>query len=175
MSNKLVWTKTILSVYRYLERICDAIDKLVLQSALASADIVGQNFHYNNVFSISQKLIDYSERKITLINLKLLIEDCLSNINSKQANLLIEKYVDEKKVREIACDNNLSMRSAFRKIALAETSFDAKLKFKGFDEFKLQDFLKDEKWIMQTFSRIANERIDDFSLSNAFLSKAVSM
>ena len=175
MNNKLVWAKTILSVYRYLERICGAIDKLVMQSALASADIIGQKFHYNNVFSISQKLIDYSERKITLINLKILVEECLSEINPKQAGLLIEKYVDEKKVRQIASDNDLSLRSAFRKLALAESSFDAKLRFKGYNEFKLQEFLKDEKWILQTYSRIANDNVDDFSLSNTFLSKAVSM
>lgn len=175
MNKNLIWTKTILSVYRYLERICNAIDKIVLQSALASSDIVGQNFHKNNVFSISQKLIDYSQRKITLINLKVLIEECLQEMDIKQAGLLIEKYLDEKKIREIASDNNLSLRSTFRKLSCAENAFDAKLKSKGYSDFKMQDFLKDEKWILNTYHKIISDRMDDFALSNNFLAKAVSM
>lgn len=175
MKNEMLWTKTVLSVYRYLERICGAIDKIVLQKALSSSNILGQNYHYNNVYSISQNLIDLSQRKVTLINLKILTEDILSEMSLKDSSILIQRYFDGKKMKEIAGGNEISMRSVFRKLANAESVFDRKLKLKGYDEKKLQEFLKDEQWILNSYSRIANDRGDEFSLSNNFLAKAVSM
>lgn len=175
MKNEMLWTKTVLSVYRYLERISGAIDKIVLQSALSSSNILGQNYHYNNVYSISQKLIDLSERKVTLINLKILTETILSEMSVKEAAILIQRYFDGKKMKDIAQDNDISMRSVFRKLTNAESVFDRKLKIKGYDEQKLQEFLKDEQWILNAYRRIANENVDDFSLSNNFLARAVSM
>ena len=48
--DEILWTKTLLSVYRYLERICGAIDKIILQRALNCSNVTGQNYFYNNVF-----------------------------------------------------------------------------------------------------------------------------
>ena len=49
MKKDLVWTKTLLSVYRYLERVCDAIDKIVIKNALGCVDITGQNYLQSNI------------------------------------------------------------------------------------------------------------------------------
>ena len=40
MKNDELWAKTLLSVYRYLERIAGAIDKIILRSGLNSANMV---------------------------------------------------------------------------------------------------------------------------------------
>ena len=157
MESKHFWTKTILSVYRYLERICDAIDKICVTSALSSTDILGQNYFFNNVYAISQKLIDLGQRKITLINLKLLTEDVLSKMKEDQANLLIEKYIDARKTKDIAIKNNLSLRSAFRKLTLAEESFDRKLNVMGYDDKKISNMLKDETWINNVYERLCQD------------------
>lgn len=175
MKNDLVWTKTLLSVYRYLERICGAIDKIVMKSALNSADILGQNYFYNNVYSISQKLIDLSERKITLINLKILIEETLGEIDNQSARILIQKYFDGTKCKDIAEKNNISLRTVFRKIANAEKAFCCRLRMKGYNFLKLGSMLKDEGWINNVYLRLSEKADDDFVLSNSYLAKAVSM
>jgi len=159
METKHIWPKTILSVYRYLERICDAIDKISIASALASNNISGQNYFLNNIYAISQKLLDLGERKVTLINLKLLTEDVLSKMKEIDANLLIEKYIDGRKAKEISERYKLSLRSAFRKLALAEESFNKKLNLLGYDDEKLSRMLKDERWIINVYDRFAqNEK-----------------
>lgn len=175
MKNDLIWTKTLLSVYRYLERICGAIDKIVMKSALNSADILGQNYFYNNVYSISQKIIDLSERKITLINLKILIEETLGEIDKKSARILIQKYFDGTKCKDIALINNVSLRTVFRKISNAENAFSCRLRMKGYNSFKLDNILKEEGWINNVFLRLSEKNDEDFSLSNSYLAKAVSM
>lgn len=176
MNEELTWTKTILSAYRYLDRICGAIDKICLQSSLNSKNITRQNYHTNNVYAVTQKIIDLSQRKITLINLKVLIESCLSEIGKESAIILIETYFDGLKKREIAEKKRLSLRTVFRKIENAEQKFCRKLIFKGYEHKVLQEFLKSETWIINLHDQIANKsNVDDLVLSNAFLSRAVSM
>ena len=174
MNNEILWTKTILSVYRYLERISNAIDKIVKRSAFASGYLSQQNYYYNNVLSVSQKIIDLSQRKITLINLKVLIEDVLKTISKKDAQILIERYIDGDKCKQIAQKYNLSIRTIFRRIESAEIAFAKTLKIKGYCESKLTNFLKDEKWITNVYCRLSQKE-EDFCLSNGFIEKAVSM
>ena len=102
MNEEMVWSKTILTVYRYLERVSNAIDKIVRRSGLSSGNIYGQNYLRNNVLSISQKMIDLSERKVTLINLKVLTDEIFTKMKKEDACLLIERYIDGKKVKDIA-------------------------------------------------------------------------
>ena len=71
------WSKTLLGVYNYLETIAGAIDKITMKTALNSFQFSKNNYEKNNVYNISNKLIDLSERKITLINLKILVVECL--------------------------------------------------------------------------------------------------
>lgn len=175
MENDLIWTKTILSVYRYLERICGAIDKIVMQSALNSTNILGQNYHYNNVYSITQRLIDLSERKVTLINLKILTENVLKKVGKDNARILIQRYVDGLKSKEIAENFGVSTRTVFRKLEVAEQTFSRKLQIMGYDANRLKDFLKDEKWINNAYMAFSSKGEQDFYLSNSALSKAASM
>ncbi len=175
MKDNIVWGKTLLSVYRYLERIAGAIDKIIMQSALGSANIVGQNYYYNNVYSITQKILDLSERKVTIINLKLLIEEALSAMDKQDALILIEKYIDGIKSKDIMQKHNISMRTVFRKLDGAVKGFVSALQKKGFSGVRLEKMLENEGWINNAYKRIAEKNEDDFTLSSAYLSKAVSM
>jgi predicted DNA-binding protein (UPF0251 family) len=175
MDNQILWTKTILSVYRYLERVCNAIDTICMQSALESGNILGSNFHNNNALAISQKLIDLSERKVSLINLKILTEEILKKLDEKDAKMLILVYCDGTKRREIADKCNISLRTVFRRIESAEQSFAKKLVCKGYNAFTLAKMLKDEAWIKSVYDRYCQKGTEEFSLSSIFLEKAASM
>lgn len=174
MKNDLYWTKTILTVYRYLERICGGMDKIIMQRALSSSNIVGQNYFYNNTFTLTQKIIDLSERKVTLINLKVLIEDSLAEIDEKDSQILIEKYVDGLRNPQLCESLGVGLRTIFRKIECAEYSFKSKLCSKGYNDIKLRDMLQKETWIKNVYNSIALKK-EEYSLSNSEFSKAVSM
>lgn len=175
MKENLVWTKTILSVYRYLENICGAIDKIILQSGLNSANISGNNYFLNNVETITNRIINLSERKVTLINLKVLTENILESMNPEDAQLLIEKYVDGKKCREIVESKNLSIRSVFRKLDLAEKTFNRKLNFKGYNDSKLKAFLEKEEWIKNAYKNFCNNKTEELHFSNGYLEKVAAL
>lgn len=175
MKKDLVWTKTLLSVYRYLERVCNAIDKIVMKNALGCADITGQNYFQNNIYAVSQRILDLSERKVTLINLKVLVEDVLKCLNVKEAKILIERYVDDAKTQDIAKMHSVSIRTVFRIMNNAEKSFSTRLKLLGWSDLKLRVMLKDEMWIKNVFNQFNEKVTDDFVFSTAYIAKVVAM
>ncbi len=170
-----LWTKTLLTVYRYLERIAGAIDKIILQSGLNSGFVSGQNYYSNNIFAVSQKIIDLSERKVTLINLKLLIESVLKDINQVDAEILIEKYFDGCKTKDLVDIHGISMRTVFRKLDGAANAFSSCLKMKGYSDAKLSKMLEKEGWIKNVYMRYTEKDEENMLLTNHFLEKAISM
>lgn len=174
MNEEIIWTKTILKVYRYLERISGAIDKIVLRCGLGSGNFNTQTLYYNNVLSISQKIIDLSERKVTLINLKVLTESILKKLKVEDSRILIEKYVDGRKYKDISSRNQISLRTVYRRIGASEETFSRLLVAKGYTSRKLSEMLAKENWILSVYNQF-KEKNDDFDLSSSFLDRAVSM
>lgn len=147
------WTKTILYVYKYLERVCDGIDALVEESALHS-------FHHrseNEASRVAERICKLCERKAKLVNIKVLADTCLLKSDKTSAQLLIEKYIDEDQGEDIALRHNINFRTYFRKMIQAETSFSILMLREGFSESKLNEYLKDEKWIIEVYEKFENE------------------
>lgn len=173
--NETYWTKTLLVTYNYLETIAGAIDKITLKTALNSFDYSKINLVKNNVYSISNKLIDLADRKITLINLKILIEDVLKNIPIKDAVFLINRYFDRMKCKDLADKHGICVRSVFRRLTIAERNFDKKLKAKGFNDKKLNDMLKNERWILNFYESIKNNKEEDLNISSSMLERVAAL
>ena len=149
------WSKTILYVYKYLERICDGIDKLVEKEAMNS-------FYYssnktNDVMKTANKIIELTERKKRLINLKVLTEKSLSSIDKTLAQILVGKYVNECLCEDIAQRFSMPMRTFFRKLSLAEEGFSKALARQGYDEEKMMNYLKGENWIFDVYENFSQD------------------
>ena len=155
------WAKTILTVYRYLERIAGAIDKLINRQAMNS---YYSNFTNDSVIDVANKIIELGERKVKLINIKVLTEKALEGIDELYAKLLVEKYIHSCKGDDIAKENNLAMRTYFRRLSQAENCFSSFFASKGFTEKKLSEYLKNEKWIIDVFEKFeTNENQEELS------------
>ena len=153
--------KTILMVYRYLDRIADAIDRLIERRALNSfyVGVLGNND--NSIYSVADYIINLSERKIKLINLKILIDMALEDCPILAGQILIEKFMDNEKSFDIAKRHNLSERTYFRRLNEALDNFSASLSKLGFCENKLIDYISSEKWIMEVYNRLICARNED--------------
>ncbi len=146
--NSNVWAKTILSVYPYLIKVADAIDRIVERRALNSFYVSSTDFSRNNVYEVADKLIELGERKIVLINLKVLTENALKKCDRILAKMLIAKYFSRKKSREICEMVSIPTRTYFRKIKEAERAFEQALSVLGFAHDELDKMLSGEEWIM---------------------------
>ena len=150
------WAKTILYVYKYLDRVCEGIDSLVEQNALNSF-YYGQNRSDNEVLSVAERISKLCERKAKLINIKVLVDDCLLKSDEMNAQLLIERYIDDDNSENIALRHGLNIRTYFRKINQAETSFSTFMIREGFTEDKLDKYLQGENWITEVCQKFRDE------------------
>lgn len=149
------WTKTILYVHKYLERITEGIDKLVEREAMNS--YYYSSTRENDVTKVANKIIELTERKKKLINIKVLTEKCLGDIDNLQARILIGRYINEEPCEMLSSRLNLTERTFFRKLAQSEESFSKALSRYGFNEEKMYTYLKDEKWIFDVYENFLNE------------------
>lgn len=169
---KNIWAKTILTSYRFLEKVSDAIDRLVETRALNSFYMGSNNFSQNNVFVVSESLINLTERKKKLINLKVVCDQSLRSCKEEHAQILIERYIDGDKAKEIAERHELSMRTYFRRLESAEGEFSAYLSRNGYTEKFLAKTLLSEKWIYEIYSKFSSiPREELFQISESYLKK----
>ena len=169
---KNIWAKTVLTAYRFLEKVSDSIDRLIETKALNSFYMSGQDFSKNNVYVITESLINLSERKKKLINIKLMTEKALQKCDKQFAQILIERYIDGDKAKEIAERHELSMRTYFRRLESAEGEFSAYLSRNGYNEKFLAKTLLSEKWIYEIYSKFSSiPREELFQISESYLKK----
>lgn len=167
---KYVWAKTLLSVYPYLEVVADDIDRQVDIIAKNSFYVTGVNFVTNSTSMVADNIIELSQRKVSLINIKVLIEKAFKECKSELAQILIQKYVDHDKSREIAESCNLSMRTYFRKLDEGLKAFAKSIAGQGFTDDKLKKYLQNEDWIMIVFSQL-EETNEDIELSDKLIKR----
>lgn len=159
------WGKTLLYTYKYLPRITESIDKMVNQAALNSFYYYSNNQKDNSVYVVSDKIAELIKRKSRLVNIKVLVDKSLLACEKLSGQILVEKYIDNESSEEIAQKHNLNVRTYFRKLEAAETNFYSNMVKNGFDEKKLNDYLIEEKWIIEVFQNFSKQEnvLEDFS------------
>lgn len=158
------WGKTVLSVYNYLERITGAIDRVVKSRAVNAGYYSSMNCSYNDIYSVSEHILNLTERKVKLINLKVLCEEILGSIKEEYARILISTYIDRRKAVDSAKLMDMSIRSFFRKIPLALNSFELELYKRGYNHKALMSLYKDEYWIMEVKNKNQGDMV--YNLDN---------
>lgn len=161
------WTKTLLYVYKYLNRITDGIDKLVDRSALNSFYYCSNNQRDNSVLAVSNKILELIERKKRLVNVKVLVDKCLLSCDELCSQLLIEKYIDNDISEVIAQRHNINIRTYFRKLESAESNFYSNMLKLGYDDKKMSKYLADEKWIMEVYENFQRQQEGENSNKNS--------
>ena len=152
-----IWGKTILTIYKYLDRVSASIDKLVKQNAFNSFYFVGANQSQNGVMEVADRILELTERKKKLINLRVLADKALLECDRGSAQILIERYMDGDNSQEIADRHNLNIRTYFRHLFAAEEKFCKNMASFGFDGVKLKNYLAGEKWIMEIYEKFMQE------------------
>lgn len=151
------WSKTILSVYKYLEALANSIDDLILKKSINSAFY--NNGRYNSCYDCANKIMQLTERKVNLINIKVMVDNTLLKMPLKYRQLLALAYIDNVKSEEIAEIMHVSVRTFFRRKNEALSSFAKNLTMQGFTKLKLEDMFCGEHWLKNLYDK--NNHIED--------------
>ena len=111
--------KTTLSMYSMLYSLVCSIDKLILTKAQSSMFLP----ICSDIEECGENIIELSEKKVALINLKVLIDESLNELKDDQVRILLLRYVDGLKCEACMRVLDLNERTYYRKIDKALNSF----------------------------------------------------
>ena len=169
--NLKTWIKTIFMVYRHLPRIIDSIDKVFSARALNGGIMSGNAVSYNDVYNLTDNLIKLSQKKVALINLKVLAKLIVRNLDRDLAKMLILRFVDGFTAPRLAEHFNISERTVFRRINEALSMASMKAEELGYNKEKLENEFKDEKWLFDLGEEAEND--DYIKIDNDYLKKVI--
>ena len=147
--NLKIFGKTLLSVYRYLETITNAIENLVDKTTRNSMCLSQQK--NLTTFDLSTKLLDLLDRKQKMINLKVICEKCVNQLDDQDKKILYLIYFEGVKSTMINKILNISIRTVFRRKEIALTNFEFLLRKEGYDINYFKENYSSEKWLMDYY------------------------
>ncbi len=152
-----VWGKTLLSIYNCLFKLVEEIDKIVEDFALKG----GMSYGFNSSLFNMQKIIDLTERKITLINVKVLVEQIMEGLDDTSCKILTLKFIDKIPSELVVKALGLTRRTFYRRFNNGLETFARKLKSLGYDEKNMIDFIRDEHWIFEVYKDFCEKEIQE--------------
>jgi len=183
LSNQIIWSKTLLSSYGYLERLCKCIDKLVEKTALNSYYSYKNSYSENSIIGIADNIIRLSNRKIDYINLKVIVEKALRKMSNMARKVLILKYINKMSAERICLLLNISSSALYKKLSKALNAFFIEVAKLGYGEAKLEviyledNFIKSIYDLVRTKNYSIEEKADvitNRSVYNDFVSSLIA-
>lgn len=142
--NIKVWCKSFLSIYHIIPNIVNSIDRLVLLKGINSAYYShGQN---NSTIKQIDSVINLSQKKVSLINLKVLTDEVLLEMNEKNSKLLIIRFINNINCKKAIELSGMTRRTYFRALNRALNEFEGLFYRKILKNKSLyQTFLKEDE------------------------------
>ena len=152
-----LWSKTLLRSYGMLEKITGAIDRTFNKIAYTSRSTCTNDTLLSSTFNLSDKLLTLVDRKILLINTKILVDEVLNSLGENYSKILILKYINNLTNDDMTKVLDLSIRTVLRRTNKAVQAFSNEMQYRGYTLLKLYDLYMDEKWVMDILKSVKEE------------------
>lgn len=151
------WSNTALVAYSLLPKIANELNKAVenrikrsfmsrhLKMGISTENLIGE-------------IIDLVEEKRKIVNLRFIVKTALDGIKHEYRQMLIDRIINKKTFQEIANDTGQSIRTVFRKVAVAEQDFQLNLRKAGYTEHWFEEEYGKDKYISPIYKRIINDK-----------------
>lgn len=177
--NKL-FCRSFLSIYHLLPKLVKSIDKLILiRGVNSSVYTVNSGVNLENEVN---KIINLTQRKINLINVKVLIDEVLVELKPKYSKLIITKYIDLVETKKAIELSNLNRRTYYRLLNKAIEEFERLLSNKIVNNKKLYNCFYEETLFNEILNKLcslqqktcSSESFEIKNLSNSICNFIVS-
>lgn len=165
------WSKSALLMYRYLEKMTNSIDKLIMDTSKHSNSQSAQRNH--TTYFQARKLIELLDRKRKMINLKVAVEDALAQLDKTDRRILSLAFLDGVTSDLIAQFLGVSLRTYFRKKVRALDNFSIQMMACGFDTEFFRSEYYSEKWFMSVYNECLSKSSKDEEIVDNVLIKRV--
>lgn len=149
-----VWIKTLLGVHDFLPNIIKLVDSMVTKKASSLIDssyIFGDN--KNGTLSQMEKVIDMTERKVSLLNLYAIIEDMINGLDEKYKPFVIAKFYKRKKSNYLAEEFNIDERTVYRWANTVMKTLLDNCKRKNISVGFIYSQIEREGWLLEHYNK----------------------
>jgi len=175
MNTLKTWSKSFLSIYHILPVLTSSIDKLVYLKGINSS-----NFNLSNNFNTYHQVDvigNLMQKKINLINLKVITDEVLLEMDEEDSKLLIFRYIDGLNATKCIELSHMPKRSYFRAFSMALNKFQNLFYLKVLSNKKIYNSFINDELFEQIFNKInliqdkqVLENIDKNKLNNKLCS-----
>mgnify|MGYP004641441645 FL=1 len=154
---KKSWSNTALVAYSLLPKIANEID-FAVQSRVKSSF---QSRHLKIGVSNEQligEILALTDEKRKIVNMRYVVATALKQMKEKDRNILIDRIVKKTTFQDISTNENISLRTAFRRVSIAEEAFAKNLRDNGYDEQWFEQEYGNDKLIMPIRKQILTDK-----------------
>ncbi len=151
------WSNTALVAYVLLPKIVKELD-FGIESRVKSSY---QGRHLKIGVSNEQligEILELSEEKRKIVNLRYCVLQALKAMKDKSREILVDRMIYKKTFNEISEQRQIALRTAFRRLEIAESEFAKNLAAQGLDENNLQEQFANDKYIAKIHQRIQDDK-----------------
>lgn len=148
-----------------------SLDKIVLDIGKSGSD--RSMYNYQTTILQTNKIIKLMDRKRKLINLKVIVEDCLVKIPKKSRRILSLFYIDGITGNLIAQLLGISLRTFFRQKSKALDYFCSELEKFGYNIDFFEEEYSKEKWFSSVYADMLTKSYEEDDCLNGFIVRAM--
>ncbi len=165
------YSRSALSIYRYLETMSKSLDKVVLDIGKGSGKVSCKN--YQTTHLQTSKMIKLMDRKRKLVNLKVVVEECLAGIPEDSRRILSLFYMDGITANLISQLLGVSLRTFFRQKTKALDSFCFELDKRGYGKAFFEEEYSCEKWFSSVYADMLTKNLEEDDCPNGIIIRAM--
>ncbi|MCM1394386.1 MAG: hypothetical protein NC179_05790, partial [[Eubacterium] siraeum] len=104
------------------------------------------------------EIIELTEQKRKIVNLRYIVNLALERISPDDRQILEARIINKKTFQKISEENEIALRTVFRRLANAEAAFAGALNRAGYGEDWFEKEYGDDKFISPIHERVLNDK-----------------
>lgn len=151
------WSNTVLVAYSLLPKIVRDLDNTIC--SLVNLGFKSKHIQMGiSTESLIGEIMKYTNEKQQLVELHVIVRDALRELQELDRCMLAMRINRKMTYQQIATEQNVSLRTVFRRVAAAHDKFAAKLAFRGYTESWLEKNYKENTYIAPVREQLMSER-----------------
>ena len=151
------WIKTLISSYKTIPKIIQAIDKIIELQASSVSFTTNIFNKKNTTMSQVENVIDLTERKSSLLNIYVMTKNMLSSLSEEHFEFIEKKYIYDWSNEELSNYYSISIRTVYRKVYKIIDEICAYSIKKNWSFKFIENQIKNEGWLKDKYSKLINE------------------
>lgn len=151
------WSNTALVAYSLLPKIAKELDFAIESRVKSSYQSRHLKYGISNEKLIGE-ILELTDQKRKIVNLRFIVASALKQMKEADMRILIERIVQRKTFQDIATSNDISLRTAFRRVAVAEEEYAKNLRKSGYGDEWFEKEYGNDKLINPIHERLKNDK-----------------